>query len=83
MAGGVGNPLPLDSVFRLRLLNTHVFLHLHRCLFVSFRYDANGNVIELGRLATGRMNHGLVFAIHLKRPSHLIIRSPLFHSPHV
>jgi len=37
VAGGAGNPLPLDSVFR---------------------YDVNGNVIELGRLATGRMNHG-------------------------
>ena len=46
---------------------------LQRCLFVSFRYDANGNVIELGRLATGRMNHGSVFATHPKRPSHFSI----------
>ena len=74
MAGGAGNPLPLDSVFRLQPLNT---LHLQRCSFVSFRYDVNGNVIELGRLATGRMNHGsVVFATHLKRPSHSIISPP-------
>ena len=80
MAGGAGNPLPLDSVFRLQPLNT---LHLQRCSFVSFRYDVNDNVIELGRLATGRMNHGSVSATHLKKTSHLIIRSPLLHSPHV
>ena len=87
MAGGAGNPLPLDSVLRWQplKLDTHAFYIciLQRCLFVSCRYDANGDVIELGRLATGRMNHGSVFATHLKRTSHLMIRSPLIHTPHV
>ena len=52
VAGGAGNPVPLDSVFRYSQQKIIIMNHIHT------RYDANGKVTELSKLSTGRMNHG-------------------------